>query len=154
MLWSWKFRAGGIIALAMGEDADINGKGYPNLLFLSPSLCPRTSSSGSAVLQSVGSHTTEFLTVPLLRSPAQLLGGEGAWDFRLISESLTVRKCLPSSGAVYGVGSLVTKRQNPLQLAQEGICVVIKPISKKKKKKTIKNSEDMLEAFSLKSGSR
>ena len=78
MLWSWKFRAGGIIALAMGEDADINGKGYLNLLFLSPSLCPRTSSSGSAVLQSVGSHTTEFLTVPLLRSPAQLLGGEGA----------------------------------------------------------------------------
>lgn len=43
-----------------------------------------------------------------------------------------VRKCLPSSGPVYGVGSLVTKKQNPLELAQEGIYVVIKPISKKK----------------------
>ena len=51
-----------------------------------------------------------------------------------------VRKCLPSSGPVYGVGSLVTKKQNPLELAQEGIYVVINPISKKKKKKkSIKN---------------
>lgn len=55
-------------------------------------------------------HATEFL----LRSPGQLLGGEGAGGsglvFRVIDK---LRKCLPSFWPASGVGSLVTKNQNP-----------------------------------------
>ena len=69
MLWSSKFRASGIIALAPGRRCWCKWKGvYLNLLFSSPDLCPRTSPSGPAALQSLGNHTTEFPTVSLLRS--------------------------------------------------------------------------------------
>lgn len=74
----------------------------------SPGICPRISPLGAigTELQSIGRHTTEFPVISLLKSPGQLLGGEGergSWFvFRIIDK---VRKCLPSSGPVSGVGS-------------------------------------------------